>query len=103
MEIVAKASKRLNDAGQDSLTLCHGVTRFLIILSNISSLARVGKGTLRVPLGQGVANGGIDKEFFTSGRNGENVPDGIPKHQFEEGPLKLARMPFGLRDGDHAV
>ena len=30
-------------------------------------------------MGQGVANGGIDKKFFTSRRNGENVHDGIPR------------------------
>ena len=77
MEIVAKTPKRLYDARQDSLTLCNWVPRLLIIFSNISSPARVGKGTLRVPLGQRVANGGIDKELFSSRRNGEDVHDGI--------------------------
>ena len=30
-------------------------------------------------MGQGVADGGIDKKFFTGRRNGENVHDGIPR------------------------
>ena len=77
VEIIAKSPKGLNDAGKDSLTLRHGVTRFLIVFPNVSSPARVGKGTLRVPLGQRVAYGGINKEFFTSRRNGKYVHNGI--------------------------
>ena len=77
VKILAKESKGLNDAGQDSLALCHGVTGFLVKFPNVSSPARVGKGILRIPLGQWVANGGIDKEFLTGGCNSENVHNGV--------------------------
>ena len=77
VEIFAQAPKGLDDAWQDSLPLRDWVPSPFVVLSNIGSPARVGKGALRVPLGQRVANGGVDKELLTSGCNGEDVHDGV--------------------------
>ncbi len=76
-KIFAKPPERFDDAGEDRFALGNGVTGFLIEFPNERSPARLGKGTLRVPLGERVAYGGIDEELLPSWCHSHDVHNGV--------------------------
>ena len=77
MEILAQPAKGFQDAGQSSLTLGRGVPRFLVVLSDLRSAAKMEKGTISVPLGQRFPDGIINKKFFSCWSQGKYVHDCI--------------------------
>ena len=77
MKIFAQPPERFNDAREDSFALGNWIAGFLIEFAKVRGTARLGKGTLGVPLGQRIANGGIDKKFLTSRCYSQNVHDSI--------------------------
>ena len=86
--------------------MCRGVPGFLIVLPHICGAARKGKGTLRVPLGQRIADGSVDEKFFSRRRNGKDVHDGVfgvLKLKWVNIVIVVNRCGFGyggkLRDG----
>ena len=69
-KVFAQAAKGFNDTWKDGSALGTRIAGFLIKFAKIRGAAGLGKGTLRVPLGQRITNGGINKKFLTSGCNG---------------------------------
>ena len=55
-EVFAKAPERFNHARKNRPALCARIPGFLIKLTEIRGAAGLGKGTLRVPLGQRVSD-----------------------------------------------
>ena len=76
-KVSAQAAKGFNDTWKDGSALGNRIAGFLIEFAKVRGTARLGKGTLGVPLGQRIANGGIDKKFLTSRCYSQNVHDSI--------------------------
>ena len=76
-KISAQAAKGFNDTWKDSSALGNRIAGFLIKFAKIRGAAGLGKGTLGVPLGQRITNGGIDKKFLTCGCNCQNFHNSI--------------------------
>ena len=77
MKIFAQPPKRFDDARKDGFALGNWVAGLLIEFGNVRGAARLRKGTLRVPLGQRIANGGIDKKFFSSWCHSHDIHNSI--------------------------
>ena len=78
-KVFAQAAKGFNDTWKDGSALGNRIAGFLIEFAKVRGAAGLGKGTLGVPLGQRIANGGINKKFLTSGCNGQDVHNSISK------------------------
>ncbi len=76
-KISAQAAKGFNDTWKDSSALGNRIAGFLIEFAKVRGAAGLGKGTLGVPLGQRIANGGINEKFLSSGCNSQDVHHGI--------------------------
>ena len=79
MKVFAQSPKGFNDAGKDGFALGNRVAGLLIKLSDIRGTAGLGKGTLRVPLGQRVTNGGVDKKFLSCWCHSHDIHNGVPE------------------------
>ncbi len=77
MKIFAQPPEGFNDAREDSFALGNWIAGFLIEFAKVRGTARLGKGTLRVPLGQRIANGGINKKSFTSWCHSHDIHNSV--------------------------
>ena len=72
-KVFAQTTERLNNARKNGPALSTRITGFLVKFAKIRGAAGLGKGTLGVPLGQRITNGGINKKFLTGRCNGQDV------------------------------
>ena len=77
MKIFAQPPERFNDAREDSFALGNRIAGFLIEFAKVRGTAGLGKGTLGVPLGQRIANGGINKKLFTSWCHSHDIHNSV--------------------------
>ena len=76
-KISAQAAKGFNDTWKDSSALGNRIAGFLIEFAKVRGTAGLGKGTLGVPLGQRIANGGINKKLFTSWCHSHDIHNSV--------------------------